>query len=334
MGFFGHWALALLGAAMLLTPAPAQEKDVFNYAAQKRAGKDVKKIVIIADPDTHGGKGNHEFKAGAIYIARTLNAQYSNCYAVVHAGGRWPGGTFKIDGEVIPKKTGAVWPKDIGHADCYIVLLNHGGRAAEDAEIQKAVEGGAGFMAIHYGVEVSKGKQGNNYLKWIGGYFETFWSVNPFWTPKFDKIPEHEITRGVKPFSVNDEWYYHMRFVDDMKGVTPILSAVAPVETVSKRWDGKKPGSHNGNQDVLDAVKAGKPQHVAWAYVRADGGRGFGFTGYHNYKNLENDSFRTLLLNAAAWTAKLEVPANGIPTKTPTSAELDKLYEESLRMLK
>ncbi|MBI3822375.1 MAG: ThuA domain-containing protein [Planctomycetes bacterium] len=336
MKIFSPWAIAAIVAAALLVPAHAQdkEKDVFNYAAQKKAGKDVKKIVIIADPDTHGGKGNHEFKLGAIYIARTLNATYPNCYAVVHAGGRWPGGTFKVDGDTLPKKSGAVWPKDIGHADCFIVLLNHGGRAAEDPDIKAAVERGAGFMAIHYGVEVNKGKQGDQYLKYIGGYFETFWSVNPFWVPKFEKIPEHETTRGVKPFSINDEWYYHMRFVDDMKGVTPVLSALAPVETVSKRWDGKKPGSHNGNEAVLEAVKSGKPQHVAWAFVRPDGGRGFGFTGYHNYKNLQNDSFRTLLLNAAAWTAKLEVPAGGIATKTPTDDELERLYVDGLRMLR
>ena len=30
--------------------------------------------------------------------------------------------------------------------------------------------------------------------------------------PKIE-IPEHETTRGVKPFEVKDEWYYHMRFV-------------------------------------------------------------------------------------------------------------------------
>ena len=39
---------------------------------------------------------------------------------------------------------------------------------------------------------------------------------------------------------------------------------------------------------------------MAWAYERPDGGRGFGFTGFHKYANLENDSFRTLLLNAVA----------------------------------
>ena len=309
-----HWLFACFFAAAIVTPTNAQDKerDIFNYVAQKNAGKDVKKIVFIADVATHGAKGNHEFKAGAIYMARTLNAAYPNAHAVVHRNTKWP--------------------TDLAHADCIIVLLNHGGKAATDKNIQAAVEKGAGFMAIHYGVEVNKGAQGDNYLKWMGGYFETFWSVNPFWVPKFEKIPEHETTRGVKPFAINDEWYYHMRFVDDMKGVTPILSASAPVETITKRWDGKKPGSHNGNQGALDDVRAGKPQHVAWAFVRPDGSRGFGFTGYHNYSNLTNDSFRTLLLNAAAWTAKLDVPSGGIATSTPTKEELEKLWQDGERI--
>jgi hypothetical protein len=322
------WAIAFLALATIALPAHAQEKDIFNYIAQKKAGKDVKKIVFIADPDTHGGKGNHEFKAGAVYMARTLNETYPNCYAVVHRSWR-----FQEDPKDAKKKKRVdAMPTDLAHADAVIVLLNHGGPAASSKAIKAAMDRGAGFMAIHYGVEVNKGPQGDNYLQWMGGYFETFWSVNPFWVPKFEKIPEHETTRGVKPFAVNDEWYYHMRFVDDMKGVTPILSATPPLETITKRWDGKKPGSHNGNQAALEDVKAGKPQHVAWAFDRPDGGRGFGFTGYHNYSNLTNDSFRTLLLNAAAWTAKLEVPKDGIATKTPTKDDLDRLFADGERI--
>ena len=59
-----------------------------------------------------------------------------------------------------------------------------------------------------------------------------FWSVNPWWTPEFKELPKHEVTRGVKPFAINDEWYYHMRFVPEMKGVTSILAAVPPKSTI------------------------------------------------------------------------------------------------------
>lgn len=308
--------LGLLGllTCSLLRPVRAdekdKEKDVFNYAAQKEAPKSVKRIVFVADPSPHGPRGNHEFMAGAIYMARTLNSVYDNVYAVVYPNYQWP--------------------KDLSQADAIIVLLNHGGSAVNPA-VTAAVERGAGFMAVHYGVEVNKGKQGDAYLKWIGGYFETFWSVNPWWVPSFDKIPDHETTRGVKPFSVNDEWYYHMRFVGDMKGVTPILSATPPLKTLG---DPGKPSERGSNPAVYEEVNAGKPQHLAWAYVRPDGNRGFGFTGYHRYDNLKNDSFRTLLLNAVAWTTKLEVPTAGVPSRTPTDEELTKLADEALRWRK
>ena len=307
-----QWACALIAAIGLAGPSFAQDKerDIFNYAGQKKAGKDVKRIVFIAADEGHGGKGNHEFKAGAIYMARVLNSTYPNVHAVVYKN--------------------KSWPKDVSDADCVIVLLNGGDRAATDKSIKAAVDKGAGFMAIHYGVEVNKGAAGDNYLKWMGGYFETFWSVNPHWVAKVEKIPEHETTRGVKPFAVNDEWYYHMKFVEGMKGVTPVLSALPDLKTIG--GENSKPSPRGGNPAVYEEVKAGKAQHLAWAYVRPDGGRGFGFTGYHRWENLTNDSFRTLLLNAAAWTAKLEVPSNGIATKTPTKEDLEGLFQDGLRV--
>src|SRR5262249_58413564 len=134
-----------------------------------------------------------------------------------------------------------------------------GGSAVNDA-VKEATGRGAGFMAIHYGVEVNKGDQGQNYLKWLGGYFETFWSVNPWWTPDFKEIPKHETTRGVKPFAINDEWYYHMRFVEGMKGVTPILSAVPPLSTGP--GGGGEASPHGGHPGGYQEGEEEKPQRV------------------------------------------------------------------------
>ena len=181
-------------------------------------------------------------------------------------------------------------------------------------------------MAIHFGVEVAKGNQGQHFLKWIGGYFETFWSVNPIWSGDFKEIPKHETTRGVKPFSIKDEWYYHMRFVDDMKGVTPVLIALPPLTSIQA--EGKQPSERGGNPDVFKEVSEGKKQVVAWAYDRPDGGRGFGFTGLHYHSNLGNDSLRTLLLNSVAWVSKLPVPEAGVPSKSLDRGELEKLIDD------
>ena len=141
----------------------------------------------------------------------------------------------------------------------------------------------------------------------MGGAFEINWSVNPTWVANFDKLPDHPIARGVKPFQIRDEWYFHMRFAPDMKGVTPILSAVAP-ESTMKRGD----GPHEGNAAVREAVTRGEPQIMAWAYERPNGGRGFGFTGAHYHKNYADDDFRKTVLNGLLWIAKAEVPANGV----------------------
>ena len=74
-------------------------------------------------------------------------------------------------------------------------------------------------------------------------------------------------------------------------------------------------------------VKPGKkePQTTAWAYTRAGGGRGFGFTGAHVHNNWMNDNFRKLVLNAIIWTAKITVPADGVVSPTPSKTELNSL---------
>lgn len=301
-------ALGVVACLLLAGSARADEKkerDIFDYEAQKKAPKDVKKIVFVADTAPHGDRGNHEFLAAAIYLARAINENYPGAYAVVY--------------------TKAKWPKDLTHADTVIVLLNQADSAVNPA-VKEAMDRGAGFMAIHYGVEVSKGEKGQAFLKWMGGYFETNWSVNPWWTPEFKDLPKHEVTRGVKPFAVNDEWYYHMRFVENMKGVTPILEALPPLKTI--QGEGKTTTSHGGNPDVWADVSAGKKQVMAWAYERPDGGRGFGFTGLHKHANLGNDDFRTLLVNAVAWVSKLPVPEKGIQTKPLDRDALEKLIDD------
>lgn len=284
-------------------------RDVFDYGGQKAKGTDVKKIVFIGDAGTHGPRGNHEFVAGSILLARQLHEAYPKVHCVVHSTKNWP--------------------KDLSHADAIVVGLNHGQRAALDPQIEAATKRGAGFAALHFGVEVHKGPAGENYTRWMGGYFETFWSVNPWWTPNFNVFPNHPVARGIKPFSLRDEWYYHMRFVSEMTGVTPILSDTPPLTSVRK-----EPSDRGGNESVFSEVSDRKPQHVAWVYERADGGRGFGFTGLHRHENLGNDGFRGVLLNGIAWIAKLEVPAGGVPSKTPEKEDLERVIDEAQESLK
>ena len=195
------------------------------------------------------------------------------------------------------------WPKDptaFDNADSIVFYMNGGGghAAIQGDHLQRLeplMKRGVGLANLHYAVEVPKEKGGPEWLRWMGGYFETFWSVNPTWEADFTKLPNHPITRGVKPFKIKDEWYYNMRFAQS--GVTYILTAIPPDNTRMGKDD-----AHGGNEFVRN--NKGRPEHVAWATERTDGGRGFGFTGGHYHKNWGDENFRRLVLNALLWTAK------------------------------
>lgn len=256
------------------------------------AGAAEKRILLIAGGPSHGS-GDHEFKAGCLLFKKCLDTV--------------PG---------IKAEVSIGWPQDasvFNGVDAIVIYSDGGGGhpAIQDnrlEQLKSVLDKGAGFGCVHYAVEVPKERGGKELLRWIGGYFETYWSVNPFWDASFDNLPAHPVTRGVKPFKMRDEWYYHMRFAENMNGVTPILSALPPADTL-KRGD----GPHSNNPFVREAVLTNKePQHVMWVYERPEGGRGFGFTGGHSHKNWGNENFRKVVLNAILWIARADVPPNGV----------------------
>ena len=260
-----------------------------------------KKIVFVAGSPSHG-PGEHEHRAGCLLLKSCLD-KVQGTTSVVYSNG-WPHDSNAFDG-----------------ADTIVIYADGGDGhpALQDDHLQQLdalMKKGVGIACIHYATEPTIEKGEKEFIDWIGGCFEINRSVNPHWNGDFKSFPKHPITNGVKPFSIRDEWYFYMRFRDGMKGVTPILSAIPPESTMS-RPDGK----HEGNPAVREAVKGGELQHVAWACERSDGGRGFGFTGAHFHKNWGDDNFRKIVLNAILWTAKADVPADGVQS-TVTTEEL------------
>jgi type 1 glutamine amidotransferase len=291
--------------ALQLHVGPPMKVQFRNIMLKRLPMEDVKKVVMIAGPASHGHM-EHEHYAGCRLLADCLNKGNAGVYAAVYRNG-WPKDPTAFDNanEIVMYCDGGEGHMVMGHLK----------------EVDALVKKGVGVACLHYGVEVPKGEAGDDFLSWIGGYFEMNWSVNPHWTADFKTLPTHPITSGVKPFAIQDEWYYHMRFAKDMAGVTPILTAIPPKETLDR-----PDGPHEGNKDVR--AEAGKPQHMAWAFERKDGGRGFGFTGGHFHYNWANDQFRKLVLNALVWTAKAEVPKEGVKSATPTVEELEKNQDE------
>ncbi len=251
-------------------------------------------VVFISGRPSHGPM-QHEHRAGNMILAEALN-----------------GSGLNVQADLVPHPGYPDDPSILEDADTVVIFCTgHAGHVLNPHldEFDELMKSGTGVVMIHWATEAEKGKPGEKFLEWMGGFCDLDWSVNPHWTPQFKDFPAHPISNGVKPFSINDEWYYHMRFVDDMQGVTPILFDLPPPETL-RRPDGPR----SGNPTVRKAVAEGQKQVVAWAYERPQGGRGFGFTGAHNHVSWQDENFRKVVLNAILWTANVDVPQQGCPS--------------------
>ena len=269
-----------------------------------------KKIVFIAGNPSHS-RGEHEHRAGCMLLADHLNRSGLPVNAVVISHG---------------------WAQDdsIFQGAAAVVIYSDGGEGHPAlkhlSELKKLAEAGIGIGCIHYAVEIPTGAPGDTLRDLVGGYFETNWSVNPHWQASF-KLPKHEVTRGIQDFEITDEWYYHLRFSPEMNGITPILTALPPPDSL-RRPD----GPHEGNPAVRAAVLERKePQHVMWVYDRPQklgSGRSFGFTGGHFHKNWQQDDNRRLVLNAIAWISGLQIPEKGVASETPSDAAMVENLDE------
>jgi type 1 glutamine amidotransferase len=263
-----------------------------------------KRIVLIAGKPSHPPR-MHEFNAGVQLLSGCLLESGLPIAVDISLNG---------------------WPKDesmLDRADAIVFYMDGGGghEAVQESgrrlkKIDELANKGVGIGCMHYAVEIVPDQAGKEFKKWIGGHYEHMFSCNPIWSPEFGQLPDHPITRGVQPFSVKDEWYFNMRFIDDLPGgsasqrpnckFVPILVA-SPSDAVRNGPYVYPPGPYAHIQ-----ANQGRAEAMLWTVERSDTGRGFGFTGGHFHDNWGNDSFRKLILNACLWIAKVEVPAQGV----------------------
>lgn len=285
-------ALALAGAC-----APAQSYPADSATSATAASAQPRRLVMIAGRPSHA-PGQHEHNAGVALLKRCLDG-VPGIQATAHYNG-WPTDPSAFDG-----------------ADAILVYADGGARHLAIQENRLALlEGlmarGVGLANLHYAVEVPAERGGPEFLRWIGGHYETHYSVNPIWQAEFSRLPAHAITRGVQPFSTRDEWYFNIRFRPGMQGITPILQA-RPSDDVR---DGPYVSPRGPYPHIMAA--RGQIETTSWATERPDGGRGFGYTGGHFHENWGNEHARKLVLNALLWVSKAEVPEGGVNcTVTP-----------------
>ena len=136
-------------------------------AAGMTAAAENAKIVFLAGPPSHG-PGDHEHRAGCLLLKSCLD--------------KVPGVTSEVYSNGWPQNPEAAFA---GAATLVVYSDGGGGHPLLQDDRLKTVgdlmKKGVGLVCLHYAVEPTKEKGEKEFLDWIGGCFETDWSVNPTW---------------------------------------------------------------------------------------------------------------------------------------------------------
>ncbi len=262
-----------------------------------------RKLVIMAGKPSHPPR-MHEFNAGVQLLAKCLQHVDGLEVHVVLNG--WP-----ADESVFAGANAVVFYMDGGGR--HEVVQENGRRLKM---IDEWTKHGVSIGCMHYGVEIVPDQAGQEFKRWIGGHYENMFSCNPIWEPEFAVLPEHPITRGVRPFQIQDEWYFNMRFVANIPGNVPAVAEglkFFPI-LLAIPSDDVRDGPYVYPQGPYPHIEAdkGRTEAMMWAVERPDGGRGLGFTGGHFHDNWGNANYRKVVLNSFLWLAQVEVPEHGV----------------------
>lgn len=271
---------------------------LFYLCASSSLAADPTRVLIIVGPSKHP-PGSHEVAAGGRLMQHCLQniPQLAELKADVFY--EWPDQTVR-DAASTVVFIGDTFPAN---------RLPNPQQNLADLEVM--MKRGCGIVCVHYatgllGEDVTP--EGDHpMLGWLGGYFASFGCKHH---KSFAKIfpaatispaaPQHPISRGWKEFTLRDEPYTNNYF--GRGNVTALATSMLPPDHP-------------------------KQETIAWCIERDDGGRGFSIVMPHFYKNWRHDDLRCFILNGIIWTAKLEVPDQGVQTKLP---ELEEFQPEAV----
>ena len=275
--------LALTPLATLtlsLTPARAElTPEQLRMPVEADApNPSLSKIILLAG-STSNKPGQHEYFAGCALLHDWLK----------QTPGVWP--VLVAEG----------WPKNealFKDAKAVVVYADGGPKLPFLTPdrwnvIKDLVSKGAGLVMLHQAVDVPEDKAAE-LQQWLGGVWQKDIGCRGHWDMEFSQFPSHPTLQGISTFAAPlDGWLYNLHFQPD---AVPLLSAAVPEKSRSTA-DAK---SHPE-----------RPEVVAWAYTRKDGGRSFAFTGCDLHRNWSVEGQRRFVLNGILWSAGAAVPKEG-----------------------
>jgi len=254
---------------------------------------DATEILIVVGPSNHA-PGTHEVAAGGRLMEYCLENMEN---------------MSGVDADVVYAWSEVPQPLD-AYASVVFIGDNFPGERLPDSvqamkDITSMMDRGCGLVCVHYGVGLQNehmGPDGDHpLLHWMGGYFAAKCDHHQSIAKHYDATIEaansnHPIARGWQTFTLRDEPYINNYFGPDNNQLLPGAFALAT---------------------SMLPPESPKREIIAWGTERPDTGRGIGITMPHFYKNWQLDDLRAFILNSILWTAKREVPSDGIQTTLP-----------------
>jgi type 1 glutamine amidotransferase len=261
-----------------------------------------KKIVFLAGPKDHGAVGRHEYEKDLRELAwqlekatnlrgietsvlvgkapRDLTVLEDAAAIVIDGSGDWQRNETNVLFQQFQATDGRTYDAE---TTAYLRKLD-----------QLIRQKGIGVSIFHYTMWVENQVGRQYYLNWLGGLWIPYASHNPVDTWKMSPFNvEHPVLRGVKPWSFRDEVFSRYFLFDNPKR--------------TELMEGTPSNANNG-----------APRPVSWVYERPDGGRSFVWGGSDFHDNMHNVAdYRRYLLNGIIWTAKIDVPAEGVAAPAP-----------------
>lgn len=264
------------------------------WAASCLAAADQPQIVIVVGPSTHP-PGTHEVAAGGRLMQWALTHMANVPAVKAKVLYEWPADPAVLQNAASLVFIGDTFPPQ---------------RMPDSARILQDVEAlmkrGAGIACVHYATGLRAqdvtSEGAHPLLAWMGGYFATGTPHHKSVAKVFRSVTiapaaaSHPVSRGWNQFTLDDEPYYNNYF-------GPGENRPAPAVTVFAT--------------AMLPPEAPKREAVSWGVQRPDGGRGFAIVMPHFYKNWTNEDLRRLILNGIIWTAKQDVPSDGVQTAAP-----------------
>jgi type 1 glutamine amidotransferase len=292
-------SLSRFAAILFLVSFDSSPWSAVARAAEPATVDQRKNVVLIAGKKSHGPEGNgiHDYGRSVRLLKRLLErSNVAERIRVETSFDGWPG-----DPALIENADTIMIISDGRDGDKYEEAL-HLVSPERVAAVERQMARGCGFVVFHFST-FAPDRYGEAMLRWHGAYFDWENDGKREWYSAIKTIEaevklvtsEHPVLRGVKPFRLREEFYFNMRFPERDSGLIKLLE----VPALSGR-------AESGNV-------------VAWARQREDGGRGFGTSCGHFFDNWKNDDFRKLLLNAIVWSARIEVPEQGVRSSFDSS---------------